>query len=102
MNNETCYKLAISVILVLLTITMYQYFYLNASDNFQGNLEMENLAELEEVDETEMKSNIDIKTPVNMCKNLLPEYLDDTSIHGYTVDGYLIRNFDDKKNFQLE
>ena len=40
-----------------------------------------------------------IANGLNMSQGI---YLDDTSIHGYTVDGYLIRNFDDKKNFQLE
>ena len=104
MNNETCYKLAISVIMLLLTITIYQYFYLNTNtiDNFKGNLKMDNLAELEEVGETEMKSNIDIKTPENICKNLFPEYLDFDTIYGYTVDGHLIKEFDSKNKFRLE
>ncbi len=105
MNNETCYKLAISVIMVILTISMYQYFYLNTNiDNFKGNLEMENLAELSEVYNSDIKeeSNDNLKTPENMCKNLLPEYLDYDTIYGYTVDGHLIRDFDSKNKFRLE
>lgn len=109
MNNETCYKLAISVIMVILTITMYQYFYINTNtiDNFKGNLEMDNLAELEEVynnSDLKLKEDSDdnLKTPKNMCRNLLPEYLDFDTVYGYTVDGHLIKEFDSKNKFGLE